>query len=158
MPSWTAAKGCDAGGANEAQTADQGGTGGVCGAKSNCGTGIRTDQTSPRISAIPIARVGKGSRRVGSGVPYAQHFEAVSPLHSIEMTKPSNRDCHKAMYRANSALKRPHDLVLESFSRAEPSTTESLGVRDSFKAKYFSDWLLVLLCHKGFCRYDRVSL
>ena len=47
------------------------------------GTGVRTDQASARIPTILATRNSKSKRRVGAGVPDAQHPEAVCGVASL---------------------------------------------------------------------------
>src|SRR5712692_6392347 len=62
-------------GAHEAQATDQSGTHRICSTENDDRAGVRPDQTSARISAVSAARVGKGSRGMGLGVPDPQHFK-----------------------------------------------------------------------------------
>ena len=49
---------CDAGQPHEAQASDQGRAGRLCRTKNDCGTGLRPDQTGPRVSPVSLARLG----------------------------------------------------------------------------------------------------
>src|SRR5713226_3858098 len=77
VPAGTVTPACDTGGAHEAQTADQSGTSSLRCEQNDGGAGVRTDQTSARIPAVSIARVGEGSRGMGPGVPDPQHLKIV---------------------------------------------------------------------------------
>src|SRR5271167_3110259 len=71
---------CDAGRAHEAQASNQGGAGNLCDTQNDRGAGLRPDQTGPRVSPVPLARLGKSPGRVGAGLSYPQHFEVASAL------------------------------------------------------------------------------
>src|ERR1017187_9646581 len=70
----------DAGGAHEAEAADQGRAGNLRGAQRDRGTGVRADQGSAGIPAVFVTGVREGESGMGAGVYNAQYFENVSRL------------------------------------------------------------------------------
>ena len=50
-----------AGRPDEAETADPGGEGDLCGAQRDCGTGLRADQAGARVPAVSVARAGQSA-------------------------------------------------------------------------------------------------
>ena len=67
---------------------DQSRQGGVRGAQGDRGTGVRSDQASARVPAVPAAWHRKGARRMVAGMPDAQHPEVVPPL--LRVNPPGN--------------------------------------------------------------------
>src|SRR5882724_11966046 len=78
---------CDAGRAHEAQASDQGWTSNLCDTENDRGAGLRPDQTGPRVSPVPLARLGQSSGRVGAGLSHPQHFEVASALLRVTIIK-----------------------------------------------------------------------
>jgi len=58
VPARTVTPQCDAGRPHEAQASDRGGAGSLCGTENDRGAGLRPDQRGPRVSPLPLARLG----------------------------------------------------------------------------------------------------
>src|SRR5208283_1334540 len=86
----------DAGGAHEAEAAEEGGGGDLRGAQRDRGTGVRADQAGARIPAVFVTRVREGESGMGIGVRDAQYFEDVSGLLRIS----GRKECRQITKRA----------------------------------------------------------
>jgi hypothetical protein len=65
----------------------KGGPGNICGTENDCGAGIRPDQTGPRVSPVPLARLSQSPGRVGAGLSHPQHFEVAPALQCVKIIK-----------------------------------------------------------------------
>jgi hypothetical protein len=65
----------------------QGRTSDPCSAKNNRRAGLRSDQTSARLPAIPASRLGKGKQTVGAGLHDAQPAEALQGTHGLKRAR-----------------------------------------------------------------------
>src|SRR5713101_10062595 len=77
----------DAGRAHEAQASDQDWTSNLCDTENDCGAGLRPDQTGPRVSPVPLARLSQSPGRVGAGLSHPQHFEVAPTLQCVTTIK-----------------------------------------------------------------------
>ena len=66
----------DAGGADAAEVANEGGQEDLRAAQGDCRAGVRTDQASARNPAVSNAGTGEGAGRMGADLHDAQHLEA----------------------------------------------------------------------------------